>query len=380
MTNRGEPLARWLTPDTSDARIERVWAGIAEAEERPRTLGLWRFGAAGAVAAVAVIAFLAWPRTPMMQLGSPVVAEEVQREAKLSDGSQVSVARASKLELIMESPAEMRVMLPSGSATFEVSKRPSRKFIVQAGAVEVRVVGTRFTVQHDGDEVRVSVERGIVEVAAPDSTARLTAGQSWASAAGLPPPEAEHAEHAEHAAAPEPVEVPEPAESEAAPSRPQHAPAAHHPSRHHAVGSGQAGSGVDRIEAPPPQVPDGKTAEALFREALAARREGQFAGAVVAFEQILRDHPGDSRAPLAAYELGRLRMDEMSDLRGATQALELSLSLAPRAPFAEEALQRLVKAYDARGLPGPCAHARDDYLSRYPSGAYAEAVKGSCRH
>jgi TolA-binding protein len=359
MTNRRDPLAAWMTPDTSDVRVERIWAGIAEVQER-RSRRVWPYVTAGAVLAAAVTAFVLWPRAQVLDVGSTVTAEAEARELKLHDGSQVSVAQESTVELLSESDSELRVALPSGSATFEVAKRPSRKFIVQAGHVEVRVVGTRFTVHHDGDGVFVSVQRGIVEVADADAVVRLTAGQTWSSQPA--------------AAAPEPVEDEEPSvtQPQAPAVAPPHAQVSHHPHRR------------GTAKAPPAAAPvtamDGKNAETLFQEALAARRAGRYAEAVVALEQIVRDHSDDARAPLAAFELGRLRMDEVSDLRGATQALELSLALAPKAQFAEEALMRLTKAYDARGLPAPCVHARDDYLARFPAGAYVESVKGLCTH
>jgi len=364
MTNRREPLAAWVTPDTSDARVERIWAGIAEVEER-RSRRVWPYVTAAAVLAAAVTAFVLWPRAQVLDVGGIVTAETGVRELKLHDGSRVSVAQESTLELLSESDSELRVALPSGSATFEVAKRPSRKFVVQAGHVEVRVVGTRFTVRHEGDGVSVQVQRGIVEVADGDTVVRLTAGQSWSSQPVAAPEQAEPVEPVE----PVEDEAPSVTQPDAPVVAPPHAQVAHHP---HRRGAAKAPA------AAPVTAMDGKNAETLFQDALAARRAGRYAEAVVALEQIVRDHSDDARAPLAAFELGRLRMDEVSDLRGATQALELSLALNPKAQFAEEALMRLTKAYDARGLPAPCVHARDDYLARFPAGAYVESVKGLC--
>jgi TolA-binding protein len=70
--------------------------------------------------------------------------------------------------------------------TFEVSKRPTRRFIVKARDVEVRVVGTKFVVDH-GEQVSVTVLEGIVEVRAGDEVKRLTRGAVWiASPRSLP--------------------------------------------------------------------------------------------------------------------------------------------------------------------------------------------------
>ena len=72
-------------------------------------------------------------------------------------------------------------------------------------------------------------------------------------------------------------------------------------------------------------------------------------------------------------------MGELSDEQGAVDSLELSLRLAPNAAFAEEALSRLVRAYDAMGDTSNCLRARGRYLARFPSGPYAQSVTGRCR-
>ena len=75
------------------------------------------------------------------------------------------------------------IVVDRGSIVCDVAPRsPKAPLIVQAGAAQVRVVGTRFKVQREGAAARVTVEHGVVEVAMDGRMARVAAGQVW------PPP------------------------------------------------------------------------------------------------------------------------------------------------------------------------------------------------
>ena len=60
-----------------------------------------------------------------------------------------------------------RVRLARGTAHFDVTKDPARPFIVTAHGVDVRAVGTSFSVELGRDAVEVLVTEGRVAVAAP---------------------------------------------------------------------------------------------------------------------------------------------------------------------------------------------------------------------
>ncbi|NWO96327.1 FecR domain-containing protein, partial [Escherichia coli] len=69
---------------------------------------------------------------------------------------------ATQVELDFDREAR-RVALLNGEAQFDVVKDPARPFIVTAGDVTVRAVGTRFSVWRLGeDRTRVVVAEGIV--------------------------------------------------------------------------------------------------------------------------------------------------------------------------------------------------------------------------
>ena len=82
----------------------------------------------------------------------------------LGDGSVVNVNTQGKLEVQLGA-RERRVTLARGEAHFEVKADPTRPFIVVAGGVTVRAVGTMFAVRLSGETVEVLVEEGKVSVA-----------------------------------------------------------------------------------------------------------------------------------------------------------------------------------------------------------------------
>ena len=80
------------------------------------------------------------------------------------------------------------VVLERGSITFEVPPRAGRPpFVVQAGDVGVRVVGTRFRVDRDRDRVTVKVAHGTVEVSHHGEIRPVHEGEQWSSRADSTP-------------------------------------------------------------------------------------------------------------------------------------------------------------------------------------------------
>jgi transmembrane sensor len=84
----------------------------------------------------------------------------------LADGSVVELDRDGRIETDF-TPAERRVRLVRGVAHFTVAKNPARPFIVDAGAVAVRAVGTVFEVRRAATAVEVLVTEGKVRVERP---------------------------------------------------------------------------------------------------------------------------------------------------------------------------------------------------------------------
>lgn len=111
-----------------------------------------------------------------------------RRDVALADGSHVILNGDSTLTVRLGRRTR-RVQMAEAQAVFDVARDPGRPFLITAGARQVRVVGTRFDVLNRGGAVKVTVQRGIVEVRPSDAPsapplARLTVGQTFTHAPG----------------------------------------------------------------------------------------------------------------------------------------------------------------------------------------------------
>jgi TolA-binding protein len=255
-----------------------------------------------------------------------------------------------------------------------------RSFEVVAEGVRVQVVGTRFSVMTadvaGGHLVTVSVEKGAV-VAGPESggePARIRAGETWSTVRPEGPTAALASAPAVVATtpippAPEPVRAQENSGAAMAESEPlRAAPPSAAPQNAVPENAGRVGA---RAAAE-------STAQQLFEKANEARQGGDPRGAAAAYDSLLRHYPSDARAGLAAFELGRLKMDQLGDLPGAVTALGRAVTLAPGPGFREDALARLVRAYETLGNSQGCGAAQKQYLGSYPNGVHAVAVRKAC--
>jgi len=119
-----------------------------------------------AAAAVALVGLALWqpaadPAEPFSLTASTEIGE--LRKLTLPDGSVVQLNTDSTLT-VQFTAAERRVGLTRGEAHFQVMKNPARPFIVSAGAVAVRAVGTAFDVRLRPQAIEVLVTEGKVRV------------------------------------------------------------------------------------------------------------------------------------------------------------------------------------------------------------------------
>jgi transmembrane sensor len=85
------------------------------------------------------------------------------RRVKLPDGSRMVLNTATEATVRFDK-ARREIELATGEGLFQVAKDPARPFIVRAGFVSVRAVGTVFAVRTTGQRVDVTVTEGIVEL------------------------------------------------------------------------------------------------------------------------------------------------------------------------------------------------------------------------
>jgi hypothetical protein len=225
-----------------------------------------------------------------------------------------------------ERAGERRVILARGRARFSVTRRPDRRFVVHSGDVEVVVVGTRFVVEREGGQVRVSVEEGKVRVRGPRGDARLLEAGERAvlparADAGTDAAATTSSAAAELTAPPD-VEPTTPAVvSGAAPETVRPAAAGREPRP--ARTPRASGAGLDwRVLARSASGPDALAAlrrqglekldgpDDLLLAADLGRATRSLDLAEQALNLLLSRHPRDRRAPLGAFTLGRLLLEQ----------------------------------------------------------------------
>ena len=133
-------------------RVRRRIAGVA-AIACLGLVGAWLFPQAAATLAV----------PPIAALSTVVVTPETRT---LADGSIVELRPGAEI-LVEYGPISRRVVLRAGEVHFQVTKDAARPFVVVASGVEVRAVGTAFTVDLGKRAVDVLVTEGRVAVTSP---------------------------------------------------------------------------------------------------------------------------------------------------------------------------------------------------------------------
>lgn len=122
-----------------------------------------RWPAAAAAVLLAAASLWGWRQYDQVEPESYRTGVGDLRTLALSDGSAATLSSDSALQVRM-SRRERQLELARGEAYFDVAKDAARPFAVRAGEHRVVAVGTRFSVRHDGDDVRVVVTEGTVRL------------------------------------------------------------------------------------------------------------------------------------------------------------------------------------------------------------------------
>jgi len=327
-------LGEWIETDTSDVRASLLWNRVRARTKPPRERSKRTRLAAGAlvgVAAAAAIAFFVARRTAVDHSPSQTVMYDDTGAMMLADGSRVRLRDSANVR-VEHVGDRIELTLVRGTAEFDVVHVPGRQFLVHAERADIVDVGTRFVVTREASSTRVEVLVGSVEVRDPRGALpprTIAAGESWSNGIA--------------------VEAPSSSTSAALPA----------PS---------VTVSVQRQPASP---------KALLEAADTARVAGRSRDAAALLDEVRRHHRGDPRAGLAAFQLGRLRLDTLNDAAGAVEAFDDTIALAPNAPFREDAEARRVDALE-RARDPRCREAKDAYLARYPKGVHVAEVNARC--
>jgi len=142
---------------------------------------------AAAIGALVSKSFFQSPTPPLAS--SRIVTTGADSHVAVGE-SEVDVSPDSAVVVTGDDARGVLVVVDRGKVDCEVAPRKGRPpFVVQAGDVRVRVVGTHFTVARDaqGGGAHVSVSHGVVEVTSHGQTVSVHAGDEWPAAPSPPP-------------------------------------------------------------------------------------------------------------------------------------------------------------------------------------------------
>ncbi len=399
-----------LSPDAFQTSAN-AWEGVRDRMDRRQEQSRRKlhFAFAGACLATMIpLAFLAL-RTPRGERPLQVSFTgarlgdhgQITRTANLLDTSLLHFSDGTEVELRTDASANLvdvtargaTLALERGAAQFRVMPLPGARWAVAAGPFRVDVKGTIFDLEWapKPGTLRLQLHRGSVAVTGPLSTEPILLHDQRELLIDLPRREIRILDQRE--GAPEPT--PEPAaEAKTAPQRPAEVPlpatTIRETSKDHgrrSEPSWQALFAAGKLDLILSEAEDAgfdvslerRSNEDLAALADAARYRGR---AGLARRTLLTQRerfPHSLRAVEAAFLLGRL--DESS--AGAPQALawyERYLGEAPRGRYAAEALGRkMLVVQQLRGTEEARPLA-EEYVRRYPDGAYAELAHKLALH
>ncbi len=273
-----------------------------------------------------------------------------------ADGSVAELGAAGGVVHLDRQDADLvSSTVVSGSARFDVVPNHARTFEVHAGDVSIRVLGTAFIVERSGSGAHVSVERGRVRVIWSGGEALLGVGEAGefppASALSVSAP-------ADASATPTPMPV------DALPSTPRvwRDLAQHGRYAQAFVALRQSNDVRDE-------------AQDLLLAADVARLSAHPAQAVAPLRKVSQLYPRDPRAPVAAFTLGRVLLDDLGRASEAATAFELAASLWPSGPLAGDALAREVEALKRSGQSPQARRVAQKYITLHPDGRHSPALR-----
>ncbi|MCX4243405.1 tetratricopeptide repeat protein [Paraliomyxa miuraensis] len=333
--------------------LDRVQASVAARAEVRRRRRLGSVLAGVSAAAAAVLLSIAWPSDPVEEpiavassaapdavsvVPLPSIPYATWPQLRLPDDSVAELRFDARVDVDVQRDDLVRLLQHRGEVRYEVAPDRSRSFVVDAAGVEVRVVGTVFTVTLDESldgrpqRVEIAVERGLVEV---DSGARV---------AELGPGDHLSVDVNEHVAAR--------ALADDEPERPSRA------ARPSVSTSGSTGPSVD----------------ALLSKADAARASGDLPAAAAALSELVRRYSSDPRAYSAYFQLGKVERARGRHAAAAA-AFDKCWKRAPQGPLAEDASAEAAVSWKAAGRADRARAAAEAYLARHRAGTHQDRMR-----
>ncbi|HXB27653.1 MAG TPA: FecR domain-containing protein [Gemmatimonadaceae bacterium] len=168
---------RFSLPGRGIEHLRVVDGGLAEGMPRRRIP--WRvISASAAVLLIGTTYVVVRVATgPSVAVSYVAMRGETPHEQRLPDGTRVVLAPDSRLSFAIDRAGD-HVATLVGEASFAVEHRADRVFLVRAGDIETRDLGTEFDVRaYPGGDARVAVKSGRVSVRTPYGTEVLDGGR-----------------------------------------------------------------------------------------------------------------------------------------------------------------------------------------------------------
>lgn len=121
----------------------------------------WRIAAALGALSVGAAAWYGYVKLAPSETYTSVIGEV--RNIELVDGSHLTL-NTNTVAKVEFQPETRDISLERGEALFQVAHDVNRPFVVHANDVQIRAVGTAFTVRVDGPRTDVLVTEGTVEI------------------------------------------------------------------------------------------------------------------------------------------------------------------------------------------------------------------------
>ncbi|MCY1080699.1 FecR domain-containing protein [Archangium lansingense] len=299
-------------------------------------------------------------------------------EVAIGEDARVVMPIDAPVRTLRSEPGLLWLELERGAMRFRVAPQHGRLVRVSAGAVDVEVVGTAFSVTRGDEQVSVVVTEGRVRVRAGARETLLAAGEQGLFRAEALAPEAASApagpgevttEASEERGVPAMPQAP----SVASAPRPPVKKSVRRPATWRALaeqGDFQtAWSALQREGAPDDEPGD------LLRAADVARLSGHPADSLAPLRRVLSRFRGDPRASLAAFTLGRVLLDDLGNPREAADAFLDAYALAPKGPLAPDALARAVEAQARAGDAAAARSTAERFVDEFPRSGRVDAVR-----
>jgi TolA-binding protein len=353
-----DELARRLREQRTgwdDVRERRVLNQVFEETRRPRRATAYWIAGGGVVAAAAcALLILALgtggdrtdePGEDLTDRGAAILDLSGNGRAVLGTESLVSIARRT--------PNALELDQTRGTVRYEIERVAGQRISIEAAGVVVSVVGTVFEIAIlEGGLVRVSVERGFVEVDDGRRKVELGRGEAIAVSASMELEPIADADAGEGEPRGEEVA----AVSEVGDAGRDRAPPR---SAKASDGTGKAASEGGAADG----------AFALLAEIDAARGSGRLADAARLLERFVREYPKDSRVVSSLFTLGKVERS-LAHHEKAALSFHRCWRRAPTGALAEDARAEEAMSWSNAGRADRASRAAGEYLRLYPGGTH----------